>query len=497
MYVLSIHIEGAFFKTAILSVKGKRMAIESLQEGLIEDFNLQEILQPLGDVEVELISALSPDQVMVRLVPLPVKQMRQAKKAIEYQIGDLFPFKVDEATILRSFRKTPKGIEATLVGHQNTELCRHLQEMKALGIDPDWTSSIAHGLRRFAETFAQEKDPFILFHFGWEESYLIFERENRIQKALSIPFGQRHIIDLLPDKAEEPITRPVLEDAWQEGKRKKTPFYEQIEAFEKKLRRVFEFFTQEGDESVDVKVFYTGADEMGRFLSRQLIADEKRIQMIPHLQFRNDHLLDYAITVGLCLDVIEQDRYSIQFRRGGFESERTWTSLLQTCKKYAVACAVCSSVLYLCFQGAVRSQRGHLRKKTSALIEHVQEHKTTYPQLVSLQSLVGVKRDLAKLLQKQKKLEADCRVPFLVSECLQWLSQNSNQIDYFTKVDFENQESGKAAKLHIAFVAPKKELAREFTQELGRNCPYTVEEISNPYPLQRENEYGISLVIVQ
>ena len=497
MYVLSIHTEGSFFKVAILFVKGKRIAIESLQEGLIEDFNLQKILQPFHNSEILMVSALTPDQVMIRIVSLPVKQIRQAKKVINYQLEDLFPFDVEEATIIRSYRKSSKGIEATLMGYQNTVLCQHLQEMKTLGVDPDYTFSIAQALRRFAQVFAEEKEPFVLLHFGWEESYLIFEKNNCVQKALSLPFGYRQVIDLLPEQAEEPLTRTVLEEAWHEGRRKKTPFYEQALAYEKKLRRVLEFFTQESADSTKIKIFYTGSDSIGRFLSRQLIAEEQRIQMIPHLQFRNEHLLDYAVAVGLCLDAIEQDQHSIQFRKGRFIAERTKKHTLRIYKQVAIAAISSSLLVFFCLQGVLHFQKNQMQKKALFLIEQVEERETTYSKLMELQSLVDVKKDLSRLLCKQKQLETDASNSFLVSECLQWLAQNSSSIVYFTKIDFAIQELEKTAKIQVAFVVSSREQALEFAKNLERTCPYTIEENPNLYPLERECEYGMSLVITQ
>ena len=496
MYVLSIHTEGAFFKMAIVSVKGKRMAVESLREGLIEDFNLEEVLRSLGSNTVELVSALSADQVMIRVISLPVKQMRQAKKAADYQIEELFPFKRDEASILHVYRKTSKGLEATLVGYQNTVLCQHLQAMKALGIDPDWTSSVVHGLRRFAEVFAQEMGPFVVFHVGWEETCLLFITENVLQKTVSIPLGYRHLLDLLPSIEEPQITRAVLEQAFCEGKGQKTPFYEQVCSFEQKLRRVVEFFTQGCQDLENLPVFYTGADVVGRFLAREVFDEVQRVRMIPHLEFDNDHLLDYAVAIGLCLDVIEQDRYTMQLRKGVFEPERIKTYTWQSCKRIALLSFVSSCVLFLGFQGITGVQKWQLQKKALTLVEQVQEHPSTYPQLSSLQSIAGVKRDLAKLLSKQKTKEAHTVSSLLVSECLQWLSQNAHKITCFTKVDFENQRGEKGAKLAIAFMTPDKERAQEFIQELERTCPYGLEGRPRLYPLQRENEYGISWVMV-
>lgn len=359
MYFLGIGPDGEYFKVALVKLKGRKLSLVLLQEFQKDLLDLDQLKKKIAAEtgvaadKIGCISALRPDEVFVRHIDLPFKSNNKIFKALPFQMETLLPFDEASAITVPLIQKEAKGSKITLFSFLKETLQKHVQEIGAFGFDPDVVTCIPMALHRFAKWYAEEAPSPLIFHFGWENSHVVYIQEGVLKKSLTIKIGFKQLIDAV--KMQYPSSTEIdfqfiKEELVRNAERKNPsdrPLQEIIENFNKQIHRVMEFLSRKEEIALSQGILFTGyADVIKLFIPMIPELDRPQIEIALNLLCPKEKTALFAIEIGLALDALAQDKSSLQFRLGSFIAKKEWDKLQSKVRRTVIASAICSVALF-------------------------------------------------------------------------------------------------------------------------------------------------------
>ncbi len=278
-YALSFSLEGQDLKIALVSKQGKKFSIEFLHTFLREAGDCQplKLLEPiLAGKKVKTISALPALDVVLRQLQLPMTSKRKIFSVLPFQVETLLPFPIEETLLLPHIHKTRRNASTIfLTATKKDKLSSLCATLHALGIDPDQVSTSPHALARWA-TLSSDNVPFLkVAYLNRADSFFLFMEKGRILSAKPLSFTSSS----------------------------STSFLQQ------EIKKAEEFLASKFPESRESPWLFAGegATKTPEGLYPTITLEEEFAQ-------KNS----YAIAIGLCIDALSSDNFSIQWRQDSF-----------------------------------------------------------------------------------------------------------------------------------------------------------------------------------
>ena len=438
MYVLGLYPDGDYFKVALLFKSGRKIKITLLNEYKKDILDLNKLKRTLisetsyKDEAIEVASALGSEEVFIRSLTLPLRGFRSVKKALPFQ-SELAPFFLGEnKSVFTFFKRQGKGTKVTLYGFLDMEMESHIQNLKTLGFDTDWVSTAPHALMRFAESFVLDANTYLVLHFGWESSFLVFVSEKEVVSFVVIPQGLKHIVDAFKtdhrdiEEIDHDFIKEEIESSLSSAASEKNKSV--LESLKHQINRAWKYLEGKDERFNNLEgIIYTGyADYIKPFMESLEEICVKELSITPHLDFKIDKLSSFAIEIGLALDVLEADKRTLQLRSGKFFIEK------QRKRMKKIVLLVASS-LFLMVAISFASMKVYFTKREDIALQKFKniarlgnEGLEEYPRLnkrfISKEDMAV---EIGRLLAKSREVNKQglfLTPPLLVSDCLSWLS---------------------------------------------------------------------------
>lgn len=369
MYILSIHPDGDYFRTALFAKTKDGLQILALQEykkGLLDTKDLwKKILQfiPEKSSRVEIISALPADQIFIRYFTIPTVNKRAVFQALPFQIEKMF-LQTKDAKQMAHIPVLEKKDSKTHVSTYSffaQALEDHLEEIRQLGKDPDQVFSVPQALRCFSEVFLEETNSFCLLHLGWKDSCFLYKTKEQTWQSISIEFGLQSLLESTKKvfTEEQNIDLSFIKECIQQ---ENIAF---IDNLVKPLHRAFIFLERKGFFKESSKIVFTGYAEIAKSLVKKLKFDLREVEILPHIEYKRSQLAAYAIELGLAFQCIKRNSYKMQLRQQKFIKKE---HVLRLQKKVNLFLATSGVAFFLSFSALT----GFFYKKQKVSQKHLQ-----------------------------------------------------------------------------------------------------------------------------
>lgn len=519
MYVLGIHPDGDYFKVALLSNAGRKIRIVFLQEFKKDILDLNQLKRRIlketkyKHESVEVVSALTPDEVFVKKISFPFVKKGSIMKALPFQIEKLLPFSEEHVTTVAQIKAKKRESDVTLYTFFNETLQTHLHDIKTLGFDSDSVSTVSKGLLRFKKFFVSDLERAVLLYFGWEKSYLIYVDAEEVKHSLVIEVGFRQLIDAA--REDHPGVKEIDFGFLKEEVAKyfqRAPGSLQTKAvlnhFQKGLFRAFEYIKKkEKREQLDVvHLGYSSiSEEMLCFMSE---IETKSIEISPHLEFDRQQLRSYAIEIGLSLDCLERGKNALQLRTGEFTSPKQLGKVKRKIKLLFGLSIVCSLVTFVLTTIFFIKKETLIRERFNYIVTLGGEDPSSY---VGLQKMLFSPKQFQKeadtFLEKTRWHKQEgifLKEPMLVTECLQELSSlftketvlEDIQYELLTYPTVEKPKEGYQVKLAFSIKSTSMEEAKRVFEEFVKKNKAPLAQKSLEW-VKEKNVYQMVFVFKQ
>jgi hypothetical protein len=477
MYVLGVHTDGDYYKVALLKTQKRVSRIVFLEEFKKEvvDFNrlkarmLSETGLSLQDLEV--VSAMTPDEIFARSLSFPFKNEKAIYKALPFQIEKLLPMSSEHITTHAEIHKEKSKANVTLYSYFNENLESHIEEVKKLGLDSDLVTTVSRALQNFKEFFLGQEGSIVLFYLGWERSYIVYSEGKRFKESLLIETGFKDFVDA----AREDFPSATIIDTDFIKKEIGNFYQKQLvegslkEVFlklQKHIYRSFEFIKKkEKIESLNLSLI--GYSEIAEAFFLGFKEKSYLLQDIaPHLEFSRADLKAYAVEIGLALEGSTDFSNHAQFRQGELLSEK-WKNKLNVNKKRLFAASFIFSTMTLTLSLVGLFLGGQsIKKEFSELIEDAHEKGFDH---TKLNTLILSKEDLiyeSKRLYEKIKPKKENKQQFFRNHKVRDLLEKIPDYIKIIEMSYDVNEEGK-----FLMVLKAKAEKNDFFEDLLKAFP--------------------------
>lgn len=424
-HYIAFHLDGKKLKLAHIQGDKKNF-------NLLKTDSLEAAVKPLyienQKKSYTLVTGIDSWNLFLREFSFNLRFKREILSILPFQMESQFPYPLDQLILAPIFHKKKESTTAvSLFAVTKEHLSEHLQYFQnSLGIDPDIVSSIPNALFRFATHFFPNHPSIIVYHLGLEKSSYIAISDGKILLSQTQNFGA---------------------------------LSSQLDSFEKDLERVCSYIKKKCPPSITELVL--AGEDHGHlpFLSK----------IFSHYFTLLESKEMAAIPIGLCLDALQQDHKSMQFRAGSFISEKRAQKRAARIKTFLVASACLFFIIFT---------SGHflIKKKEKQIFSTLN---TVYdcPDEDSLETaLTQLESSLSK--NKTTPFSFSLTVP-KVSDLLVWLSSHPKlksaegeaqilglRYQLMKYPQLESPSIPYEARVELEFSTASPRLAREFHEAL-------------------------------
>lgn len=434
--MIGIQLDKSCLRWVSLLKKGEKVVIdvcETIKLDLPEVDAQAIIASKCGKNNFESVTGIEGKDLLIRKLKTELKSKRVIQKALPFQLETLIPYSLDDLSLLPFYRKD----EIRFFALPKTLLQKHLGLFQHYGIDPEWVSSHANALMRFAQLIAPQKVSYLIVHVGLEHTTLVSVIEGGINGCVTVHLGAADL---------------------------------EQEQFQKEVDRAICFLFKE--RSVSDFLLTGHADEIS-FLSEWSSIECESYQGIDF-----SRLKQYAIPIGLGLDVLKQDSQSVQFRQGKLMHRRQCASIK---RKVFVGATLCLMFAGLGFFQTERLLEAHRDRLENEVVLFAKEHKRDIPKLDA--GALWQQKDLqGKLTLLKKKVSSKIdragyyKTSPRVSDLLVFLSTHPMlkegieikgirySLEKYPKI--QSPRDPYLVKVHLDFESADQTVAKEFYESL-------------------------------
>ncbi len=407
MYVLGIHKERSHIKVALLCQMKNKIEIALLQSFPLDVKPLDILRTVLAGKKVKIVSGLETNEIVRRDISFKLSKEKDILSVLPFQVESLIPFPPAETILLPILYPKNKEVTDVLIFATKKDfLLHHLDDLKNFDVYPDSVSATAASLARWGK---------LLFPHTKEFSV--------IQDKTCIVYSEDRL-----------VAAHAIED---DGKG-----IEQVQAF--------------------VKTKFPNA-----FLIWEEAALADMHETPSYSNFEFHALKEFAIPIGLALDGLMNDSYSLQFQQGSLTSLKEIKSQRKLALKYLAACASLALGLWIFGTYRLNTEQKHLEQ---TIAQYLPDAKG------SLDEKISAWEDLTEKQQKTFPLAPNI---YLVSDVLAWLSTRKETIDikhvHYDLIKcptLEEKNTPYLVKINLEFTAPSEAIAEEFHTVLKKQTPF-------------------------
>lgn len=181
MYSLAIHLDGPFWKVALLTFRDDIPQIVLLKTLEGEETPLDALKAILYKKPYSIASALPADAFLLRELEMEIKGWNNVLSALPFQAEELIPFPKEQAIVLPFLESfTDHSSNVRLLSTKREYLETHISSLNAKGIDPHFVTTAVHALKRWALFVLPEHPSSFVVYLSKEQSFVILLRNKEI-----------------------------------------------------------------------------------------------------------------------------------------------------------------------------------------------------------------------------------------------------------------------------------------------------------------------------
>lgn len=369
MSVISIDKQGEVFYCAFFKRKKKEAILTALKTKKMGGGT-----SSLSEEYPFLVTGVKSQDVLIRHIETPLKNMRMQRKCLPFQLEGIIPHPIDDVIVKSIDMKAEKENHKTCFIVSKKRLEGHLTEWQEY--DPDWVSCTPIALFRFGSFVGVTETAYIIFHMGQKETQIVSIAEGLVHTCLTIEIGAEHFCKAFSrDSSQEKKRnsqdenscdlRKVAEEKFPHLAEVKRKFYQEID-------RAFCFLFRSEKEKKERKVLLTGQIDVFQ-IDKWLMGTEafllSPLKVQKPLGFDLPELRVHAISIGLGLDALKNDRMSMQLRQGIFTPQKRIKELKKSLRKGGLICILLTCVTLFCSLATLHVKEQLLHQKIDRYIE--------------------------------------------------------------------------------------------------------------------------------
>ncbi len=386
-----------------------------------------------GKNNFESVTGVEGKDFLIRKLQTELKSKRAIQKALPFQLEELIPYSLEDISLLSFYGKG----KVCFFALSNTLLQKHLGSFQVYGIDPEWVSSHPNALMRFAQLIAPQKVSYLVVYVGLEYTTLVSVIEGEVGGCVTVNLGAADV---------------------------------EQEQFQKEVDRAVCFLFKERPVS---DFLLTGHADKISVLSKWSSIACDSYQGIDFSQLKQ-----YAIPIGLALDVLKQDSHSVQFRKGTLMHRRLCVSMKRKVFVGVALCLMLAGLGFLQTKSLLEEHRGFLKTELLLLAK---QHKCDIPTLDAnarwqQKDFQGMLRILKEKVSSKMDQAGYYKTSPRVSDLLLFLSTHPKlqegieikgvrySLEKYPKI--QSPRDPYLVKVHLDFESPNQTLAKEFYESL-------------------------------
>jgi len=312
MQVVGLDFDSDHINLAIMNKQKDLIIVKSLDVSDISDNDVKLLYTSNKDKNL-IASALDASDVLLKSAPFHVKNSFVLKKAIKYQEESISTLDI-EKTIRSAIYLKNRSILKFFITTKDF-LKKHLNRLNHLNIDPDEVTLSSIALVRFSNFYFKDTKDAFLVHVSKNKTTCVYMHENYVEKMHSIKIGSDKLLEAyLEDKKSKNANLNVL------ALNAKSKLKTVLNDLKKSIEKTFIFFNSDSGDKLPM--ILTG--ELKSFTNiDEFLKNEKVLKILKSdVLEKKEKLKTFAISIGLCLNLLSKDNLSPQFRELDFTAKR-------------------------------------------------------------------------------------------------------------------------------------------------------------------------------
>lgn len=194
--VKAVEMESRFRRFDVLELHEVRLPLTVVDPTQIYKKSVEELMARLPSHPEKIVTSLLPAQTSIRVLQLPVRQIKKAEQMFRYELEDSTPFKLEDAVTEHQTYRNKDGCTVFTAIAPKRHVQSQIDWLKSIGAEPDWLTFDGMGLINLFManlsllTTQDEGDtPVMVMDVGHQKTNLCIFEEGRMSYFRSIPWG--------------------------------------------------------------------------------------------------------------------------------------------------------------------------------------------------------------------------------------------------------------------------------------------------------------------
>ncbi|MCI5051673.1 MAG: hypothetical protein MRY21_00885 [Simkaniaceae bacterium] len=436
MHALAIRKDGNTVRFSLITSSKRKFKIEFIQsvdEGDVKEAILKYVNLSHGNKHVECVIGMPSDQIFIRQLSFPIKNRRALMKTLPFQLESVVPFyDSPDARVVTLVKKSDEGFQVTPFAFMRAHLLEQIETYKEIGFDAEWVSCIPQALLRFARYVCPHAESGLVIFVGRCETHILSYIDGKIDVALNLHKGAAELAN---------------------------------ERFQQELIRSVKYCL-----SRDTRGKVEGLLQLGAAKFQSIDLGVEQMAISNGTIFSNEELKEFAVEVGLGIDVVAKDSETLQLRGVPDVAPQHMKKVKNYVKVALCLSVACSALLGVMGYGQIRRVQHNLVKRLEVATGKKVEASAQADEWISL-----IDRERRNLKRRGPSVHFH-KAPVPVTELLNWISTHPDLQEGFEvdRLSYSLESYPNLAhplhpfkvKVDLTFRANSPLLARDFHQSL-------------------------------
>ncbi|MBI1861028.1 MAG: pilus assembly protein PilM [Deltaproteobacteria bacterium] len=207
--VKAVEMESRFRRFDVLELHEVRLPLTVTDPTATYKKAVQELMARLPSHPEKIVTSLLPAQTSVRVLNLPVRQIKKAEQMFKFELEDSTPFRLDDSITEHQSHKTKDGCTVFTAIAPKRHIQSQIEWLKAIGAEPDWLTFDGMGLINLYLSQEQKDEeipaPSMILDIGHQKTNLCILEGGRVTYFRSIPWGGFQITQGLSNALGVPL----------------------------------------------------------------------------------------------------------------------------------------------------------------------------------------------------------------------------------------------------------------------------------------------------
>ena len=518
-HTMGLELDSSDLRVAALSLQRGSVVIDALIDlkitpSLSNESDVKPLYTSEQKKEVELLAAnhlvvtsLPNLDILIRPLELGLKKDKEIDAVLNFQAVLLLPYTIDNGIIDRIITsKTKEGSKLVVLAARKDHIEAHLNQWKALDIEPEIVTADPVALSAFGSYFAPSITTYFGIHLGDTHSFCTLVIDKKLIASQSISNGLNDLLAPIEEATHSNAltARETLTGELQNGINPQlaTILQPHIEAWNMALMRTILSLAKQAKGLEISHILITGPGSCLSTLKKAIEASLNKTQVPCEVEISSNiseqKLCSYALPIGSALSALPNFPDPVNFRKPPFAFPNPWKRMKGPLTLYVGLCLALTFALFLFGNAYIQHKEIAVKQEYLKLLsvlhktfdEFEKEHPLNDNAKSSIESLTDTQIQ-ARLNLIEKEIAAipqifplQPNVP-LVSDVLAWLSTHPSfqpiqdgspdhhaiKIESLSYTMVKRPEPAKKqekyqVKVELELSSPTPKMAREFHDAL-------------------------------